>query len=112
MSGIPSPFSMPEADRFNGSNFTKFDSMLIAGAKARGVIGYLNGTITKPPPPVGPVPYTTVATPWYSRTPSEEEWEMRDGYTQSMVITNVENPIGYGITNSMTAAEAYKALTS
>ncbi|KAJ7098071.1 hypothetical protein B0H15DRAFT_737680, partial [Mycena belliarum] len=51
-------------------------------------------------------------TPWYSRNPSEEEWEMRDGYTQSMVITNVDNPIGYGIRNDMTAAEAYSALTS
>ncbi|KAJ7496466.1 hypothetical protein FB451DRAFT_991163, partial [Mycena latifolia] len=109
MSGIPTPLSMPGADRFNGTNFIKFNSQLLAGAKARGVLGYLNGTITKPPP--GPVPYVaTSASPWYSHTPTEEEWEMRDGYTQSMIITNVQNPIG--ITDSMTAAAAYKAITS
>ncbi|KAJ6452880.1 hypothetical protein C8R47DRAFT_935251, partial [Mycena vitilis] len=110
MSGIPTPFSMPEADRFKGLNFTKFNSQLLAGAKARGVVGYLHGTIPKP---TGPVPYVaTAATPWYSKNPSEEEWEMRDGYTQSMIISNVQNPIGYGIKDSMTAADAYKALTS
>ncbi|KAF8182371.1 hypothetical protein K438DRAFT_2166145, partial [Mycena galopus ATCC 62051] len=110
MSGIPTPFSMPEADRFQGTNFTKFNSQLLAGAKARGVVGYLKGTITKPS---GPVPYVaTASTPWYSQSPSEEEWDMRDGYTQSMIISNVQNPIGYGIKDDMTAAEAYKALTS
>ncbi|KAJ7721952.1 hypothetical protein DFH07DRAFT_711365, partial [Mycena maculata] len=110
MSGIPTPLSMSEADRFNGGNFFKFNSQLVAGAKARGVLGYIKGTIPKPS---GPVPYVaTTASPWYSHSPSVEEWEMRDGYTQSMIITNVQNPIGFGITDSMTAAEAYQAITS
>jgi hypothetical protein len=100
---------MPEADRFKGNNFPRFKSLLIAGAKARGVLGYLDGSISKP---IGPVPYQpTAATVWYSRNSSEEEWEMRDAYTQAMIITNIDNPVGYGITDSMTAAGAYNALT-
>ncbi|KAJ6463020.1 hypothetical protein DFH09DRAFT_1005785, partial [Mycena vulgaris] len=111
MSGIPSPLSMPEADRFKGNNFPRFKSLLLAGAKARGVLGYLDGSIPKPTPVQGPVPYAA-ATVWYSRAPSEEEWGMRDAYTQAMIITNIDNPVGYGITDTMTAAEAYSALTS
>jgi hypothetical protein len=29
-----------------------------------------------------------------------------------MIISNVQNPIGYGIKDDMTAAQAYKALIS
>lgn len=114
--GIPSPLSMPEADRFQGNNFIKFNSVLLSGAKARGVHGYILGTISRPAPPVPVVPPLLplpppAPTPWYSDHPSVQEWEMRDAYTHAMISSNVDNPIGYGIKDTMTAAEAYKALT-
>ncbi|KAJ7870273.1 hypothetical protein B0H14DRAFT_3440108 [Mycena olivaceomarginata] len=102
MSGIPSPLSMSEADRFKSNNFPRFKSLLLTGAKARGVIGYIDGTITKPATVVVPTPYPATTTVWYSRNPSEEEYNIRDAYTQTMIITNIDNPIGYGITDRIT----------
>ncbi|KAJ6448978.1 hypothetical protein DFH09DRAFT_1352806 [Mycena vulgaris] len=93
MSGIPSPLSMPKADRFKDNNISRFKFLLLAGAKAHGSVTYIAATV------------------WYSRAPFEEEWGMRDAYTQAMIITNINNPVGCGITDTMTAAEAHPALT-
>ncbi|KAJ7717844.1 hypothetical protein B0H14DRAFT_3521868 [Mycena olivaceomarginata] len=84
---------------FKGTNFAKFNSQLLAGAKARGVVGYLKGTITKPS---GPIPYVaTAATPWYSQSPSDGGMEYARWVHPVDDHQHVRNPIGYGIKDEM-----------
>ena len=50
-------------------------------------------------------------TPWTSRAPSEDEWEICDTWMMGLLIYNVKNPVGLGVRMEGTAAEAWKSLT-
>jgi len=80
-----------EDKKFNGDNFYAFRTLVLTSARARGVIGYLDGTTQKPTEtplstsiPIESAGSTTdsttttprVFTEWYSKTPSLEEWEV------------------------------------
>lgn len=110
-SGIPSSWNLPEKDVFSGKRFPRFDLLLSIGAKARGVNGYLDGSISRPSP-ITPesTPLSAAATPWISTTPSLEEWVVRDAYTLSMIVNNVTDTVGLGIKTDGSAHEAYKSL--
>ncbi|KAF8192852.1 hypothetical protein K438DRAFT_1969969 [Mycena galopus ATCC 62051] len=68
----------------NKANFATFKVLIEEHAASKGVTGYLDGTITKPPLITGttdiPAP-----TPIFSTNPSRDEWTYRDGATKSMV---------------------------
>jgi len=87
-------------------------------AKAHGVLDYLDGMITHPIPPAAPdpaappAPPTAVTTSWRSLTPSLDEWETRDAFTQALIVHNIKDPIGEGVNLDGTAAEAWESLTS
>jgi hypothetical protein len=87
---------------------------------------YLDGTISKPEetsptPTITTVPTaeesevatTTTApesTPWYSLTPSLDEWTIRDAWAMGLLLYNCANPVGLGMSSDGTAAEAWKSL--
>ncbi|KAF8525544.1 hypothetical protein BU17DRAFT_83798 [Hysterangium stoloniferum] len=76
---------------------------------ARGVRGYLDGTIQKPSPPTT----NTIPTPtsyWGFKNPSPEEWEQRNAYVKAMIDLNIKNPVGHGIKCMDTAGEVWSAL--
>ncbi|KAG6850285.1 hypothetical protein C0991_010533 [Blastosporella zonata] len=103
----------PDNQQFDGNNYPIFRDHALLAVRARGALGYLNGTIAK----LSPLPTTTggttnpEATPWTSNTPSPEEWEVRDAWTLSLLIYNTKNPTGLGVNMAGTAAEAWKALS-
>ncbi|TFK35333.1 hypothetical protein BDQ12DRAFT_668638 [Crucibulum laeve] len=49
---------------------------------------------------------------WGSLSPSQEEWDRCDAYTQGMVTLNIKNPIGLGVVTNSTAAVMWKSLTN
>ncbi|KAG6862453.1 hypothetical protein C0991_011519 [Blastosporella zonata] len=116
------PPTFPDDQQFDGDNYIAFRDRALLAARARGALGYLNGTITKPPlsTPTStaedkdtiPTPSTTSeTTPWTSNKPSLEEWEARDAWALSLLIYNTKNPIGLGVNMAGTAAEAWRALS-
>jgi hypothetical protein len=50
--------------------------------------------------------------PWRSLTPSLDEWDTCDAFTQALIVHNIKDPIGEGINIDGTVAEAWKSLTS
>ncbi|KZP04620.1 hypothetical protein FIBSPDRAFT_767087, partial [Athelia psychrophila] len=116
-SGIPSSWTLSEKDIFSGKKFPRFQLLLNIAAKARGVYGYLDGSITQPTPPIptpDTAPLTTASppdpTPWISTTPSSAEWVVRDAYTLSMIVNNVTDTAGLGVKTDGSAHEAYQSL--
>ncbi|KAJ7149991.1 hypothetical protein C8R46DRAFT_964040, partial [Mycena filopes] len=95
----------------NKTNYATFKVLIEEHAASKGVTGYLDGTITKPPLITGtsdiPAP-----TPIFSRNPSRDEWAYRDGATKSMVVTNIVDPIGLGLKRDGTAKECWDSVES
>ncbi|KAJ7694972.1 hypothetical protein B0H14DRAFT_3530365 [Mycena olivaceomarginata] len=89
----------------------------MALAKARGLGGYLDGTIHKPTAPTAPATGATAqtvslspdSTSIYSTTPSYEEWIHRDAIVLALIVLNVKNPVGLGLKVDGTAAEALQS---
>jgi hypothetical protein len=84
--------------------------------------GYIDGTIPNPrPTPVDGAenlaanvadlialpPEPTVV---YSRSPSSDEWDYRDGITTSILVLNVKDPVGVGLKTDGSAYNAWKSL--
>jgi hypothetical protein len=76
--------------------------LILALAKARGLGGYLNGTITSltaPDAPAAGATAQTISLPpdptsIYLLAPSYEEWVYRDVVATALLILNVKNPVG------------------
>ncbi|KAG6848592.1 hypothetical protein H0H87_003673, partial [Tephrocybe sp. NHM501043] len=91
----PNLFLLPADEKFDGSNWIEFKTTIQNAAKGRGLLGYMEGTISRP----SPAPDATPAPPtayWGSLSPTVDEWLQRDSYAQSMITLNVVNPIGQG----------------
>jgi hypothetical protein len=112
-----------EAEKFDGTNFATFETLIIIAASSRGVLGYLRGTIlnTANPknsaalhytPEVLNIPLPNDPTPWYSTTPSGAEWAMCDAWACALLLYNTKNAIGLGLKLDGTAADAWTSLTS
>ncbi|KAJ7086552.1 hypothetical protein C8R44DRAFT_566405, partial [Mycena epipterygia] len=109
---------LPDEEKFDGIAYSGFKAKMNVLAKARGMGGYLNGTIKSPSAPAAPAagaPAQTVAlppdpTPIYSPNPSYDEWVHRDAFAMAMVVLNVKNPVGLGLKVDGTAADAMKSL--
>lgn len=104
----PALFLLPAEEKFDGSNWTAFKTVITEAARGRGLLDYLSGAIK----------YPTVkserreATTWWGASnPTPDEWQQRDAYARSMIVLNVVNPIGAGVKLDGTAAEAWESLT-
>jgi hypothetical protein len=133
ISGNSAPPSLPEAEKFDGTNYLEWADTILMACRLRGARGYLEGTIRKPvfptetsvtsptttttptaagtttTPTPTPTP-TTTDTKWTSTTPSWEEWDTRDAWCHIAIRQNVKNPVGLGLKTDGTAAEAWKSL--
>ncbi|KAF5329286.1 hypothetical protein D9619_009430 [Psilocybe cf. subviscida] len=136
------PFLLSASEQYDGSNWLEFKTKIRAAAKQRGVLGYLDGTIPCPPSPAAVAaaqaiaaaaaqaagttkpaptgsttptitPTTTFATAyWGSLTPTHEEWQQHDAWTQGLISLNVKNAVGLGIKLDGTAAETYASIAT
>ena len=105
---------LPDGEKFDGSGYSGFKTKFIPLAKARGLYGYLDGTIIKPTSAAtGPAPLSASLPPEtsvYSTTPSLDEWTHRDSMALALIVLNIKDPVGLGVKTDGTAAEAWKSL--
>ncbi|KIK50845.1 hypothetical protein GYMLUDRAFT_141230, partial [Collybiopsis luxurians FD-317 M1] len=104
----------PEDRQLNGlSNWALFRDHLKSVARATGLSGYIDGTIAAPTPPStnlqGPLP---APTPVNSRSPSLEEWELRDARIAGIIYQNIKDPRSLGVTQDMTAQAMWTQLVA
>ncbi|KAJ3831720.1 hypothetical protein F5878DRAFT_520597, partial [Lentinula raphanica] len=98
------------------SNWAVFRDHLKSVARATGLTGYLDGSITAPKPSQSTssdLPsVATSSTPINSRNPSTEEWELRDGRLAGIIYQNIRDPRSIGVTEVMTSNEMWNRLTA
>ncbi|KAJ3998130.1 hypothetical protein F5050DRAFT_1710733, partial [Lentinula boryana] len=103
------------------SNWAIFRDHLRSVARATGLTGYLDGSISTPASTVitsmssdrtTGVSAPPVSTVINSRTPSIEEWELRDGRLAGIIFQNIQDPRSLGVTEFMTAHNMWTRLTS
>ncbi|KAF9537756.1 hypothetical protein CPC08DRAFT_605522, partial [Agrocybe pediades] len=107
-----SPFLLPSAEQYDGSNWIEFKAKIRAAAKQRGVLGYLDGTIKQPDPEHADYKPRVATSYWGSSLPTPEEWEQRDAWAQGLITLNVKNAIGLGVALDGSAAETYRSIAS
>ncbi|KAF7318315.1 hypothetical protein HMN09_00340300 [Mycena chlorophos] len=134
MSANSNPLTiLPDGEKFDGAGFVGFETKFLAVADARGLRGYIEGTIVRPgpaivvtPAPVAGTASTVSTTPpapqsvpippdptsIYSTTPSLDEWRHRDGMAKALIVLNVKDPVGLGLKTDGTAAEAWDSLVT
>ena len=116
-----SSINLSESEKFAGKNFSLFQTRLEAALASRGLVGYLNGTITKPPdtytaqstiqsqvPTVGTTLTQLTDIPltlWNYTYPFVKEWMQHDAFTHSMILSNIVDPIGLGMEMNRLAAQ-------
>ena len=108
LGGNSNPPTFPEEFLFDGTNYIMFRDRVLLAAKLRGAEGYLDGTIGTPNPKMT-VP-TPLATEWWDRSPSYQEWQVRNAWTLALIIYNTKNPVGLGIKMSDTATKVWETL--
>ena len=110
-----------ETEKFNGTNFATFETLIIVAASSQGVLGCLQGTIPNPASPqnstdlhytpvVLNIPLPDNPTPWYSTTPSGTEWAVCNAWAHALLLYNTKNAFGLGLKLDGTAAEAWTSL--
>ncbi|KAJ3803888.1 hypothetical protein F5876DRAFT_2711, partial [Lentinula aff. lateritia] len=101
----------PVEQQFVGTNLASWKLQLKALLTGKGLWGYIDGLIPRPSPPSDnqPTIYPPI-TPVYSKLPSLEEWNFRDGVARSTIILNVADPRGMGIDDNGTSKEVWDAI--
>ena len=113
MSVIPSLTIFSEEQKFNGDNLLQWNTHITQLLGAKGLLGYITGTILKPaqPPTTSTdLTLTTTNTPIYSTTPTLDEWNFRDQVARGHITLNCTDVAGLGVNTSGTAKEAYDSI--
>ncbi|KAJ7601832.1 hypothetical protein B0H17DRAFT_969460, partial [Mycena rosella] len=112
--GVP---LLPDGEKFDGTGYSGWKTKAFVLARARGLGGYIDGTIQKPLisiPAPGATAQTTALPPdptsVYSLTPSLDEWIHRDAFAMALIVLNVKNPVGLGLKLDGSAFEAMASL--
>ncbi len=91
-------------------NWAPFKIRIEQSATRMGLKGYITGDITRPlivtlsPGQAKPV------TPFYSKAPSRDKWDFRDGCATALIVQNIIDPVAIGLKVEGTAAEVWVAL--
>ena len=116
MSGIPSLTILSEEQKFNGDNLLQWKTNITQLLGSKGLLGYIDGKISKPGPESIPLPTsgTTPAqpfsTPIYSSTPTLDEWTFRDQLARGHITLNCMDVASLGVTTTGTAKEAWDSI--
>jgi hypothetical protein len=118
MSGIPSLTILSEEQKFNGNNLLQWKTNITQLLGSKGLLGYVDGKISKPGPESVPLPTsesgTTItqpfSTPIYSSTPTLDEWTFRDQLARGHITLNCTDVASLGVTTTGTAKEAWDSI--
>ncbi|KAJ3859532.1 hypothetical protein EV359DRAFT_68074, partial [Lentinula novae-zelandiae] len=116
LSNVP---SFPDERRLRGpDNWKQFKDYVISAVRSKGLAGYLDGTIKLPTSPTAadakatplkrvqngtiklptsPTAADAKATPLNSTSPSQEEWQFREGHVSGLIYQNIINPDSHSI---------------
>ena len=132
MSGLPALTILAEEQKFNGENLLQWNMIMTQLLGSKGLLGYTNGTISKPnPTPTQPtvipsesvekssstpIPTSTTvtatSTPIYSTTPTYDKWIFRDQLARGHIALNVKDMLSLGVNTTGTAKEAWDSIQS
>ncbi|KAJ7139068.1 hypothetical protein C8R44DRAFT_605716, partial [Mycena epipterygia] len=118
---------LPDEKQFSGQNWPAFQDIMISLARGKGYGGYLDGSIARPTFTVPIAQYATgFATSIYNpsistaggptmslanaSTPSQAEWDLRDGQMGAMIYQNVKDPKAHGLSPTNTSREMWDTL--
>jgi gag-polypeptide of LTR copia-type len=122
MSGMPSLTILSEEQKFNGDNLLQWNTNIKQLLGSKGLLGYIDGTIKIPIPPItttdtsttSPLPEpridTAVTTPIYSSTPTLDEWVFRDQLARGHITLNCVDVASLGVLTTGTAKEAWESI--
>ena len=110
MSSLPQLTLLPPEEKFNGTNLLQWKKTIAQLLGMKGLEGYVDGSISKPSPPLKAPEVPPTATPVYSSTPSVDEWTFRDRLAQGHITLNCTNMIGLGVVDTGTAKEAWDSI--
>ena len=108
MSAIPSLTILSEEQKFNGDNLLQWKNTITQLLGAKGLMGYINGKIPKPPQSSTDTPIT--GTPVYSTTPTFDEWNFRDQLTRGHITLNCTDVASLGVITTGTAKDAWDSI--
>ena len=99
--------------KFNGENLLQWKSNMTQILGAKGLMGYVDGTIPNPATSVSTsIPAVPVATPIYSTTPSLDEWLYRDLFARGYIALNCSDTGSLGVNTTGTAKEVWDSIMS
>ena len=107
-----------DENKFDGTNWIGWSNAITIAAHLCSACRYLEGTVNTPTVNINTIqtdvqdtPLPPEPTPWTSRTPSEDEWEICNAWTMGLLIYNIKNPVGLGVRMEGSTADAWKSLT-
>ena len=113
MSGTPSLTILSEEQKFNRDNLLQWNTNIKQLLGAKGLLGYIDGTIQKPgsgstsPTATPDAPVISISTPIYLRNPNNEEWIFQDHLTRGHITLNCTDVASLGVVTMGMAKEAW-----
>ena len=110
-SGIPSLTILSEEQKFNGENLLQWKMNMTQLLGSKGLLGYIDGNISKPSRPTEPTTETTaITTPIYSTTPTLDEWTFRDQLARGHITLNCTDIASLGVNATGSAKDAWESI--
>src|SRR5271163_4078781 len=107
MSIIPSLMILSEEQKFDGNNLLQWKNNITQLLGAKGLMGYIDGKIPKPPQSES---ISDKVTPIYSTTPTLDEWNFRDQLTRGHITLNCTDVASLGVIATGTAKDAWNSI--
>ncbi len=92
------------------SNWPLFKICIEQSANQTEIKDYITGQITRPPIVTISPGQTEPVTPFYSKAPSRNKWDFRDGCATALIVQNIIDPVAIGLWVEGTSAEIWEAL--
>ena len=116
MSWTPSLTIFAEEQKFNGDNLLQWNTSINQLFEAKGLLGYINGTIKKPSseaistPAVWGASTIPISTPIYSSNPTYDEWVFWDQLTRGHITLNCMDITSLDVVMTGTAKDAWNLI--
>ncbi|KAJ3858692.1 hypothetical protein EV359DRAFT_87353 [Lentinula novae-zelandiae] len=103
---------LPDEKQLVGEeNWRPYKREILFAVQARGLSGYIDGSIPKPNSYPGPIyPVSQPPTPLFSPTPCLEEWELCDRLIARAIVSNITDPVGLGVDKTKRSSEIWQML--
>ena len=118
MAGMPSLTILSKEQKFNGDNLLQWNTNIKQLLGAKGLIGYIDGTVQKPGtkstlhPAAPDITTLPTSTPIYSRNPTSDEWIFWANLTRGYITLNCTDIASLSVVMTGMAKEAWESIQS